>query len=207
MSGSHSKIIASAAKGELAALGFKRQGQSRLWVKDHGFWLNVVQFTPSRWSVVVQLDNCAHWLWGGAGFMSFNYIVRSTPYVELKDENQFRSEVFEIARLAAAEAVKIDEKFSSFEAIATFASEDARRSQRQRPSWFGYYAGVAAGILGNLEEAEQFLRGITDERVVPHANRFLAAINSPTGFRMEANEVLAAQRATLKLPPLEKAVF
>ena len=207
MSGPHNKIIASAAKAELAPLGFKRQGQSRLWLKDHGFWLNLVQFTPSRWSVSVDLDNCAHWLWAGSGFTSLDYFVRGKPDAEFKNDDQFRQEVIEIARLAAVEAAKIDEKFSSFEAIAAHVIGEARQSERQRPSWFGYYAGVAAGILGNVDEAEQFLRGITDKRVIPSAERFLAVTDSPSDFRRKANEILAVQRSTLKLPPLEIDLF
>jgi hypothetical protein len=207
MSGSHNKIIASTAKAELGPLGFKRRGQSRLWLKDHGFWLNVVEFTPSSWAVTVNLGNCAHWLWGGGGFMSLNYIVRGKAYAEFKDEDQFRQEFCDIARSAAIEAAKIDEKFSSFEAIAKHVIDKAQGADRMRPSWFGYYAGVAAGISGNLKEAEQFLRGISDERVAPHAERFFEVVNSAADFRMKANEILAQQRAVLKLPPLESAPF
>ena len=205
---SHNKIIASASKAELATLGFKRQGQSRLWLKDHGFWLNVVQFTPSRWSVSVDLNNSAHWLWGGNGFMSLNYSSGArSPHVEFKDEEQFRRDCRELARLAAAEAMKIDENFPSFEAIAQYVIGEAEGSERGRSSWFGYYAGVAAGIVGNLDKAEQFLRGITDTRVTGRAERFLAAINSAHGFREKANEILQQQRIALKLPALEKGPF
>ncbi len=205
--GSHTKIIAAAAKAELGPLGFKRQGLSRLWLKDHGFWLNIVEFTPSPWSVSVDLSNAAHWLWGGCGFMSLNYFVRRKPHAEFRNEDQFRNEVSVIARIAATEAVKIDEKFASFGSIAQYVTERAQSSDSMRLSWFGYYAGVAGGILGNVEEAEQLLRGISDKRVTPHAQRFLAAADSPTAFRQTANEVLAQQRAALKLPVLAHLAF
>lgn len=139
--------------------------------------------------------------------MSWDYCASDRPYAEFKDEDQFYREVAGIARLAAVNATKIDEKFSSFEAIAKYLVEEAQGSERMRRSWFGYYAGAAAGILGNLEEAEQFLRGISDKRVIPHAERFLAVVDSPTGFRLKANETLKQQRTTLKLPPLEKVPF
>jgi hypothetical protein len=82
MSEIHSKIIATAAKAELASLGFRRAGRSRLWLADHGFWLNVVEFTPSRWSKSVSLMNGAHWLWIGVGFMSFNVAVPSNCHAD-----------------------------------------------------------------------------------------------------------------------------
>lgn len=76
MSGAHERIIAAAAKAELSPMGFKRKGRTRLWVLDHGHWLKTVGFVPSRWSISVDLDNAAHWIWAGHGFMSLNYIVR-----------------------------------------------------------------------------------------------------------------------------------
>jgi hypothetical protein len=207
MTGPHNKIIAAAAKAELAPLGFKRQGQSRLWIKDHGFWLNVVGFKPSRWSVTVDLDNAAHWIWGGAGFMSLNYIMSGGPYTEFEDEDQFGAAVSDIARSAAAKAQEIDSKFESFEAIAQYVIAEANESERMCPSWFGYYAGVASGISGDLLEAERFLRNITDERVIPRAGRFLSAINTSSAFREQANDIVTEQRAALKLPPLAQRPF
>lgn len=207
MTGPHNKIIASAAKAELAPLGFRRQGQSRLWIKDHGFWLNVVGFKPSRWSVTVDLDNAAHWIWGGAGFMSLNYIMSGGPYTEYRDEDQFGAAVTDIARSAAAKAQEIDDKFGSFETIAQYVIAEANESERMRPSWFGYYAGVACGISGDLQNAERFLRNITDERVIPRAERFLSAMDTPGTFREKANDIVIEQRVALKLPPLAQKPF
>ncbi len=118
MSGPHSKIIAAAAKAELGPLGFKRRGQSRLWLKDHGFWLNVVEFKASQWSIAVDLGHAAHWLWGGCGFMSLDYYVPGGPYTEYRDEDQFGAAVADIASTAASQAKEIDAKFASFKAIA-----------------------------------------------------------------------------------------
>lgn len=207
MSGPHNKIIAAAAKAELGPLGFKRQGQSRLWLKDHGFWLNAVGFKPSRWSISVDLDNAAHWIWGGAGFMSLNYVMPGGSHTEFENEDQFNAAVTDIARSAAASAQAIDDKFASFDAIAQFVIAEAKGSERMRPSWFGYYAGVAAGIQGDLQEAELFLRGLTDERVIPRAERFIAATDNPSTFRAEANKVVMEQRVALKLPPLGSEPF
>ncbi len=76
-----------------------------------------------------------------------------------------------------------------------------------RPSWFGYQAGIASGLRDRFEEAEYFLRGITDERVIRHAKPLLALINSPEGFRAKVNELVAQQRAALKLPTLDRDPF
>lgn len=206
MSGAHNRIIATAAKAELAPMGFKRMGRSRLWLIDHGHWLNIVGFVPSRWSISVDLDNAAHWIWAGHGFMSLSYSVRG-HHAEFETEGQFASAVAGIAREAAAKAREMEERFSSFERIANFAIDRARGDERMGPSWFGYQAGVAAGILGDLEMADQFLRQISDDRVAPYAKRFLAEIDDHSRFILRANTVVAEQRVALKLAPLEADAF
>jgi hypothetical protein len=173
---------------------------------DHGFWLNTVGFRPSQWSVAVDLDNAAHWLWAGHGFMSLDYFVRGS-HASFEDEGQFSIDVAKIADEAAARAAQLESQFSSFDAIASFVIQAALDNERMRPSWFGYKAGLACGILGRQEEAADFLRGITDSRVVPHAAPFLALTGSTSAFRSRVNGLVAQQRATLKLPALERDPF
>jgi len=206
MSAPHNKIIATAAKVELAPLGFRRLGRSRLWLIDHGSWLNIVGFRPSQWSVAVDLDNAAHWVWAGAGFMSLDYFDRGS-HTRFESEDQFAAAVARIAKEGASKALELERKFSSFDATAEFVIELARSSDRMRPSVFGYKAGLAAGLLGRMDEAAQFLRGLTDERVVSRAAPFLSVLDDPADFKAAVNEQVARQRATLKLPALERDAF
>ena len=206
MSSEHNRIIAAAAKTELRPLGFKRQGRSRLWLLDYGHWLNIVGFVPSRWSITVTLENAAHWIWSGHGFMSLDYIVRGR-YTEFETEEHFSNALEHIARDAASGALEIEKRFSSFEKIAEFAIDEARDNERMAPSWWGYKAGIAAGILGDMNLAERFLRGISDYRVTPHAQRFLAVIEEQDRFVSEVNIAVAEQRTALKLELLEQDAF
>jgi hypothetical protein len=199
----HSKIIAAAAKEALTSLGFQRQGRSRLWIADRGFWLNVVEFTPDRWTKGVTLTNAAHWLWAGAGFMSFNECLRSGGHAEFESEAQFHNAMQGIAQTAATGAREIERRFPSIDAIASFCVEQAKSSpDRMGPSWWGYEAGLSSGLIGNFDEAAYFLESVTDDRVTAKAAAFLALVSQPEAFRRRANEVLAQQRATLKLKPL-----
>jgi hypothetical protein len=205
MTDTHSKIIAAAARVELKPLGFQRQGRSRLWVADRGFWLNVVEFTPSRWSKSVTLTNAAHWLWAGAEFMSFNEFVRSGCDAEYETEDQFRVAMSEIAKAASAKAVELDQRFSSFEAVGAFVVDRARSSpDRMGASWWGYEAGIASGLLGRYEDASFFFQGITDERVTTRAAPLLPLLENPDGFRTKVNEMVEQERGRLKLEPLDR---
>ena len=208
MGDTHNKIIAGAARVELGPLGFRQKGRSRLWLADHGFWLNVVEFTPNRWSKGVNLANAAHWLWLGAGFMSFNVSVPSGCHAEFENEDQFRRAALEIAKVARAKALEIEARFPSFDAIADFVVERARSSpDRMGPSWWGYEAGIASALVGKFEDAEYFLRGVTDERVSGFAEALIPLTDAPEAFKERVNGLLAQQRAKLKLPALECEPF
>ncbi|WP_375383399.1 hypothetical protein [uncultured Sphingomonas sp.] len=208
MSDTHSRIIAAAAKTELASLGFRQKGRSRLWLADRGSWLNVVEFTPGRWSKSVSLMSAAHWLWVGAGFMSFNVATSSKCHAEFGTEDQFRSATGDIAKVARANAIAMDERFPSFGVIADFVIERARSSpDRMGPSWWGYEAGIASGLIGNFEEAGTFLHGLTDDRVTGHAAPLLPLLADPEAFRIKVNDLVAQERARLKLKALDNPVF
>jgi hypothetical protein len=208
MSDTHSKIIAAAAKEELSSLGFRQKGRSRLWLADHGSWLNVVEFTPSRWSKSVSLTNAAHWLWVGAGFMSFNEVIPSKCHAEFETEGQFRSAASEIATVAREKALEVEARFSSFDAIAAFVVERARTSaDRMGPSWWGYEAGIASALVGRLDDADHFLRAVTDERVTKLAQPLLPLIDRAEVFKGKVNEMVAQERARLKLPALNCPPF
>lgn len=208
MSTKHNTIIANAAKIELARLGFRQKGQSRLWLADHQSWLNVVEFTPDRWSKAVSLVNAAHWLWAGTGFLALHRSEQSRQRAQFETGEQFTAAIAKIAQEAASIAHQMQEKFSSFEATAAFVIDRARSSpERMQPSWWGYEAGIAAGLCGDFAAAKTFLNGITDDRVVGHATLLLPLIDDPTKFRSRVSELVAQQREALDLPALGQSPF
>lgn len=208
MSDLHSKIIAAAAKIELAPLGFQRRGRSRLWIADRGSWLNIVEFTPSRWSKSVSLMNAAHWVWVDAGFMSFDEVIPSNCHADFETEDQFERAAHEFAKVARANALALEERFPSFQDIADFVIERAQSSpDRMGASWWGYQAGIASGLIGKSEEANRFLLSLTDDRLLPRAAALLPLVSKPDVFRDKINVIVTAERATLKLKPIERPAF
>jgi hypothetical protein len=208
MSDIHSKLIATAAKAELVPLGFKRKGQSRLWFADHGSWLNIVEFTPSRWSKSVSLMNAAHWLWVGAGFMTYNEAVPSDCHADFETEEQFGVATRKIAVAARRKATEIGVRFPSFEAIADFVVQRARSSpDRMMPSWWGYEAAIASGLVGRTEDARRFFEGLTDDRVSRRAAPLFPLLDRPDDFKSKVNDLVAQERVRLKLKPLASPSF
>lgn len=208
MGAGHNTLIAANAKVGLEVLGFRQQGRSRLWLADHGSWLNVVEFTPDRWTKGVSLMNAAHWLWAGTGFLALHEAVPSNRHVAFVTTEQFADALPEIIEEAASKAKAMQERFSSLERTAAFAIDRARSSpDRMQPSWWGYEAGIASGLRGDFGSAVAFLRGITDERVIKHAELLLPLIGSPAQLIDCVNGIVDQQREALNLPPLERPAF
>ena len=152
--------------------------------------------------------NAAHWLWAGTGFLAFHESILSRCHAEFETSEQFTTVVTRIVREAASKSEDIQERFSSFERTAEFAIDRARSSpDRMQPSWWGYEAGIAAGLCGDFVNAELFLGGITDERVTIHSALLLPLIGSPEQFRCRVNELVDQQRDALNLTPLERPQF
>ncbi len=140
--------------------------------------------------------------------MSFNEAIPSQCHANFETEDQFKSAAGDIAKTARANALALEERFSSLDAIADFVIERARSSpDRMGPSWWGYEAGVASGLIGKFGQAGNFLQGLSDVRVSSHAAPLLLLLNDPDAFGSKVNEMVAQQRATLKLRPLDNHLF
>lgn len=140
--------------------------------------------------------------------MSFDEAVPSNCHAEFETEEQFRYAATEIAKVARENALKIDARFSSFGAIADFVVERARSSpDRMGPSWWGYEAGIASGLVGKSEDADYFLHGVTDERVAGRAEPLLSLVHRPAAFRDKVNDIVAQKRARLNLAALKNRPF
>lgn len=208
MSDVHSRIIAAAAKAQLGSLGFYQQGRSRLWLADRGSWLNAVEFTPSKWSKSVSLVNAAHWLWVDVGFISFDVVVPSQCHAAFETEDQFMDAASKIANIARANALDMENRFKSFDAIADWVIQSAQLSpDGMGQSWWGYQAGIASGLIGKFDEASRFLRSVSDDQLVARAASLISLVAYPDAFKKKANEILSQERAVLKLKPLDCPAF
>ncbi|WP_081839826.1 DUF4304 domain-containing protein [Mesorhizobium sp. M1143] len=95
----HGRIIASQAKLVLKPAGFRRKGQSRIWIADRGFWLSVVEFQPSSWSKGTYLNVAVHWLWGSLPeTITFDRVERIGQFVPFESPHSFFSRLIKWPR-------------------------------------------------------------------------------------------------------------
>jgi hypothetical protein len=210
MLGPHDKIIASAAKPALGSLGFRREGQSRLWLADKGWWLTVVEFQPSSSSKGSYLNVAAHWLWSDQGHVSFDFGGRVAGFVAFQSDDQFERAAAGLAARAAEESRNLIAMFPTVTAAAdVLVLEEQKRSVQLYAHWSAYHAGIAAGIVGRVDDATAMFKSIlsTDEPSgsVLHstAQRMSSIASKPDAFRKEVTLLVSNQRQALKLPNLE----
>ncbi|TYC79096.1 DUF4304 domain-containing protein [Novosphingobium sp. BW1] len=211
MAGPHDKIIAHAARSELAPLGFQRKGQSRTWTADHSWWVTVVEFQPSSWSKGSYLNVAAHWLWSGLDHISFDFGGRLEEHVEFASEMQFTEEATRLAQGAKQEALRLSNLFVSPSATAEILLSEVRKTNSH--AWMAYHAGVMAGVAGLSADAnEMFVRVSSgfaqpDSALAQAAKHMAALVEEPERFRDEANSLIAMHRASLRLPTLPIGPF
>lgn len=203
----HDKIIATAAKNSLHPLGFRRRGRSRLWIADHHWWLNIVEFQPSGWSKGSYLNVAAHWLWSNTGHLSFDHGQRVEGFVEASDA-QFEAAARTLAEAAAEEARRLGNMIRSIQQTADLLkAEEVSLPETSRGSWSAYHAGMAAGIAGRSSDAAALLKSVTDDRVSLAAKQMAPLTDDPPSFRQKAETLIGEQRQTLGLDALTHPVF
>ncbi len=204
----HDTLIANAAKAALGPLGFRRKGRSRLWIADHGWWLNVVEFQPSGWERGSYLNVAAHWLWSDKGYLSFDHGRRIDGFVQYEGDAQFTEAAAVLADKALLAAHELDMAIPSPSALAgMLAASDALARPALKASWPGYHLAVAEALAGRTAEAGLLLEAIEDDRVKPAASHMAALLTDPIRVRSGVSGLIDRQREALKLPGLGEPAF
>jgi len=206
----HSALIRAAAGTVLSPLGFQQKGRSRVWFADRGLWMLLVEFQPSGFGKGSYLNIAASWFWHSESDWQFDYMKRASGFVPFESMEQFRPEAERLAKLAGAEAAKLDKEFASLKEIADHLKEQTKDRRRSQNPWTLYHAAIVATLTGDQEfslkcfgdlasqEAQNdWHEKLQDEAVVlaklvPERKKFQAAILAK----------VADTRTRLKLAPL-----
>lgn len=202
----HDRIIAEAAKRELAPLGFKRKGRSRLWIADRGYWASIVEFQPSQWSRGSYLNVTPHWLWGLTDGLSFDRPVEGVrSFIEFETADSFAPLAAEQARTAARTSVELEATFSDIRRTAGILIAD-HEGGRHPGGWPGYHAAVAAGLLGDFEASHRLLETTINSFATWRPDFILGfreldeATADPSRFHHLIERRISTHRADLGLP-------
>jgi hypothetical protein len=202
------KLVTQAGRDVLRPLGLLQKGRSRTWLDDHGWWLGVVEFQPSGFSMGTYLNVGVTWLFDpGKAYLFFDLSGRIGQGATYESDEQFGPEARRLADRAALEVEQLRSRLPDLDTAAQVLHE--RALQRPR-SWNAWYAAVALGLCGRSDEAAQMFEGVIltdDDRDwwTPIQNRAVQwqrlVIDDVEGFRSEAVAVVRENREVHRLPP------
>lgn len=185
-------------------LGFKQKGRSRIWLRDHVWWLSIVEFQPSSWSKGSYLKVACMWLWYPQDHIAFHVAERLGRYAEFVDEASFRPAVDDQARLAAEESLKNEQQFQSLQAVLSYLETRLVGCQNH---WDYYNAMMAALGCGQIDRAAKRFQslqrlGAPYEWCVSLQDRAAHVMTVARGNMASAvEEQVALARERLALPP------
>lgn len=220
--GPHSKLIAERAREILGAAGLARQGRSRIWLDDQGYWVGVIEFQPSSWSKGSYLNVAACFLWAhriGDHYLSFDAHPQSKTharvegFTEYESDAQFRPVADELSRSALESVVELRATYSPPDRGFRRVTKDAKGAKPG--DWRTFRAGIAFGLIGNQRRAHKHLTRFADavgrgreprpdwtlgaER---RARQLADLVQAADGsFRLEVETSIRAFRAGLGLDP------
>jgi hypothetical protein len=206
----HGDLINTAAKAYLQPIGMKRKGKSRVWLKDNGWWLAVVEFQPSSWSKGTYLNVAATWLWLEKDYLSFNEYKRFDGFLDFVEPESFALGADKYASLAATEVLSICSRFSELNSVV-------RHLCAKEPGnpWDYYHAMMALLANGDLraaQEQQEALSKVEDhapwcvELKIKAAAIIDSARDDAAARAIVTNEIKAA-RALLKLPLFDESAI
>ncbi|WP_426361664.1 hypothetical protein [Streptomyces sp. E-08] len=153
------RIITSAARESLKPLGLTQRGRSRLWIDDHGWWLAVVEFTPSRLAGS-GLYVGAMWLWHDVDHLAFHVEAVRVGSELFRTEDQFMPLALELSRQAAVNVTALREEFSALPDVARHLTS---RPVRRGFLWDSFDSGIAAALVGDPDTARDHFERVLRE--------------------------------------------
>ncbi len=200
----HESLIRAAAKLHLAPLGFRQKGRSRVWLRDHGWWLSIVEFQPSSWSKGSYLNVACMWLWCPHGHLAFHVCERLGRYAEFVDHASFQPAADGLARLAAEGSLKNEPRFSNIQAVYAYLDALTVGSQSHWDHYNAMMAALACGKVDSSVKHWQSLRtlGADYEWCEALQSRAMHVMEvARTNKRAAVEEQVNLARERLTLPP------
>lgn len=207
----HNKVIAAAAKKLLKPMGLHRQGTSRVWFDDHGWWLTQVEFQPSAWTKGSYLNVGVCWLLYEGNHVSFNVGHRvDVPFVEANEQTDFESETLTMVERAKEEVARYRELFSTVGKAA-----DYYLGKDPLTTWDRYFGGVILGLCNEAEYARQFLSAVAshptrwdwERALAQRAADLLPLLSEHAAFIRTVKGIVLRTRNIGTLPDVTEVAF
>jgi hypothetical protein len=157
----HNAVINAQARQVLKPLGLVRQGKSRVWIDDHGWWTIQVEFQPSSWSKGSYLNIGINWLLYEGNVGTYNIGGRvDEPFIEATGIEGFEQDAHRLALRAKDEVEKLRTQFLTLQEAASYYRSSGRRS-----AWDDYYNAAILAISGDIASASAAFESVSSHRM------------------------------------------
>lgn len=152
----HDKIINKAARKVLAPQGLFRQGTSRIWLDDNGYFLTLVEFQPSGWSKGSYLNVGISFLWESSRelneLLAFDYGYRIKGFISYdEDDDKFEKEMEQFAETALQKVTEY-RRFRDLEYAKTCLEQNVADTPEKRRFWEPYHLAMLCFLKGDFDE-------------------------------------------------------
>jgi hypothetical protein len=209
--GIHSGLLTSAAKRILKPSGLFQKGRSRTWLADHVWWMAVVEFQPSSWSLGSYLNVGCMWLWNTKQHISFDVGDRVNGFSPFENEEQFGPVADKLAACALEKVDGYRRLFRSIHDVSNYYFENAPQG-----FWPCFDAAIAYALAGRAEASAQTLGACIDgtdddpfwlKEARSDARSLIASAADAQQMRGIISDRVMKTRTLQRLPPITEINF
>lgn len=162
----HGKIINAAAKKVLAPYGLFRQGTSRTWLDDNGYFITFVVFDSSKWSKGSFLGVGIDFLWEKSenlnAVFSYSYGEREKEFCEYNgNDDEFQIKMEEFAQLGLQKVVEY-RKFKDMDYAKKCLEQNVLNTPKNRRFWEVYDLAMICFLMGDFENGVKIFETYLD---------------------------------------------
>jgi hypothetical protein len=204
----HSKIINKIAGRTLKPAGIQRQGRSRTWFEDNGWFTTFVEFQPFSGKKGTFLNVGVNFHWVKQDYWSFDIGYRISGFIEYVNEEQFSPEIEKLSKVALKKVLEYRESLSDLvEAKNTILAN----SFTSEILWGSYHKGVICGLNGDFAEMESYFNRILEmEKIYPDEKELGTVVSRLTeqsgnleSFKNTILSFIKDSRTLKKLPEID----
>ena len=156
----HNKIIKKVATEILNSYGIYRKGQSRTYIDDNGWFINVIEFQPSRWDKGSYLNIGINFNWYLQEYFSFDIGYRESYFTKFIDEKQFTEYIND---LCVKSIKKLTEYRNNLKNLKEAEKLILKHNFTSDNFWGNYHKGIISGLVYNINNLNKYFSKILNE--------------------------------------------
>lgn len=162
----HDKIINMAAKKVLAPHGLFRQGTSRTWLDDNGYFMIFVVFDASNWSKGSFLGVGINFLWEKSemlnDILSYSYGRRGNEFCEYNgNDDEFQTKLEEFVEMGLQKVMEY-RKFKAMDYAKKRLEQKVSDTLENHRFWEVYDLAMLCFLMGDFENGVNVFENFLD---------------------------------------------